>query len=241
MKRQETPTMFAQLFFGISLMTLTVTACSSLSGNSPIRAKELAPDNLPPIVGQAAKVVKTPTSSIYAFSYHENGRHMTCQAPVTLDAQQQPIPQKRWVMRCSHPSAQATPQQVITRELSFSSDALFDLDKSKLNEMKPQGRQRVEQLAKSLRNEYSEQPKLIVTGYTDRIGSPQAQEKLALNLAKAVAEILRQSGIRQELITVQSKGSTESVVNCPGINTTTPELIRCLQPNRRIKVQVIGN
>lgn len=165
---------------------------------------------------------------------------MTCQALITLNAQQQAIPQKRWAMRCSRPSVQATPRQVITRELSFSSDALFDLDKSKLSEMKPQGRQRVEQFAKLLRNEYSEPPKLVVTGYTDHIGPPQAQEKLALNRAEAVAEILKQSGIRQELITVQSKGSAEPVVNCPVISAT-PELIRCLQPNRRIKVQVIGN
>lgn len=240
MKKHKNQKMLAQFFFGTSLVLLTITACSSLSSNPPLRAKELAPDNLPPIIGQAAKVVKTPTGSIYAFSYQENGQHMTCQAPVTLDAQQQPIPQKRWAMRCSHPSAQATPQQVITRELSFSSDELFDWDKSKLSEMKPVGRQHVEQFAKLLRNEYSELPKLVVTGYTDRIGPPQAYENLALNRAEAVAEILKRSGIRQELITVQSKGSAESVVNCPAINAT-PQLIRCLQPNRRIKVQVIGN
>jgi outer membrane protein OmpA-like peptidoglycan-associated protein len=231
--------MFAQLLFGI-LVIFTITACSNLSSNPPIRAKELAPDNRPPIAGQPAKVVKTPTGSIYALSYHENGQYMTCQAPITLDTQQQPIPQKHWAMQCSHPSVQTTPQQVTTRELSFSYDALFDLDKSKLSEMKPQGRQRVEQFAKLLRNEYSEPPKLVVTGYIDRIEPPHAQEKLALNRAEAVAEILKQSGIRQELITVQSNSSAESVANCPATNAT-PELIRCLQPYRRIKVQVIGN
>ncbi|MCP1446040.1 outer membrane protein OmpA-like peptidoglycan-associated protein [Pseudomonas sp. GGS8] len=42
------------------------------------------------------------------------------------------------------------------------------------------------------------------------------------------------------MIKVQGKGSTESVVDCPGDNIT-PELIHCLQPNRRVNVQVIGN
>ncbi|MFQ6557622.1 hypothetical protein Q7F05_16905 [Pseudomonas sp. Lb2C1-1] len=231
--------MIVQRLFGTAVI-FTLSACSSLSTDFSTQPEKLTPDHRAPVTGQAAKVINTPAGSIHAFSYQEDGKHITCQAPVNLDAQQQPMPQKNWTMRCTHPSIQAAPKQVVTRELSFSADTLFDLNKSKPNELSPLGRQHLEQFVESLRNEYSKPPQLVVTGNASPIGSPQDQEESTLNHAEIVAEFLKQSGISQNLITLKNTGNAETAVNCPAPDTPSKPS-RCRHPNRQIKVQVIGN
>ncbi|MBK5416199.1 OmpA family protein [Pseudomonas sp. TH31] len=224
----------------LTLLVLALVACSNTEGLSGATKQPVVVDEKAPVAGEPAKVVTIPKGNVYAFSFDENGQHVTCQAPVTLDANQKIVQQKKWDMNCTQPSLQQIKQLTPARELNLSSDALFDFDKSGVQDIKALGRKSVEQLGKLLRNEYSQQPHLVLTGYTDRIGAPEANQVLALARAQSVAEILQRSGIARDHITVLGKGSANPRVDCPGVNAT-PELIRCLQPNRRVSIQVIGN
>jgi len=229
-----------QLIFLLSLFVLALTACTMKGSQPDTATQSITVDEKASLVGEPAKVVSTAKGLVYAFSFDDKGKRFTCQTPVKLDSNQKIIPQGQWVMHCAQPSIQLVKQLPPKRELNLSSDALFDFGKSDVQDMKAQGRQSVEQLAKLLRNEYSQHPQLVLTGYTDRIGPPEANQALALARAESVAEILRRSGINRDSITALSKGSANPLIDCPGVNVT-PELIRCLQPNRRVTIDVIGN
>lgn len=228
------------IIFLISLLVLALTACTMERGKPSTTSQPLVIDEKATLAGESAKVVSTRKGPIYAFSFDDKGQHVTCQTPVELDNNQKIIQQKQWSMHCSQPSSQQIRQPASKRELDLSSDALFDFGKSSVQDMKVKGRQSVEQFAKLLRNEYHQQPQLVLTGYTDRIGPPEANQILALKRAESVAQILERSGISRDGITTVGKGSANPLVDCPGIDMT-PELVRCLQPNRRVTIEVIGD
>ncbi|WP_165861596.1 OmpA family protein [Pseudomonas sp. GL93] len=194
----------------------------------------------PPLAGAPAKVVTTAKGDVYAFSFEEQGRRITCQTPVELDENKKIVTQNHWSLHCTQPSSQQLNQPIPKRELNIPADTLFDFGKSAVQDMKATGRQSVEQLARLVSKEYSQPPRWILTGYTDRIGLAADNVTLGLARAQSVAQVLQHTGIPQDSITVQGKGSDSPVVDCPG-TALTPELIRCLQPNRRVAIEVIGN
>lgn len=224
----------------LGLLVLTLSACTVERRQPDPSADTISVNEKANLAGEPAKVVSTTKGPVYAFSFDDKGQQTTCQGPVKLDENQNIVPQDQWSMQCSQPSIQELSPPAAKRELQLSSDALFDFGKSSLQDMKPKGRQHVQQFVKLLRNEYKHQPQLVLTGYTDRIGPPEANQKLALERAESVAQILERSGVSREMMTVLGKGSANPLVNCPGL-TVTPELIRCLQPNRRVTVEVIGD
>lgn len=230
---------FTIIFF-MSLFVLALTACAVKSGQPGATTHSITVAEKATLAGEPAKIVRTNKSLVYAFSFDDDGQRTTCQTPVILDENKKIIQNKQWNMHCSRPSLQELKPPVSKRELNLSSDALFDFGKSSEQDMKAEGRQNIEQFAKLLRNEYHQQPQLVLTGYTDRIGPPEANQILAFKRAESVAQILQRSGIRRDGITVAGKGSANPLVDCPGLSLT-PELVHCLQPNRRVTIEVIGN
>lgn len=236
--RPEMPTNKLFVFAVLPLAVVTLTACSSSNATSP-PAKPLLIDQASPVPGEPAKIVETGAGQRLAFSFEENGQQVTCTANVELDAQQQVVKTRQWQMTCTQPPAQ--PQQTAeTRKLDLPADALFRIGKSSVTDLQPGSRKRIEQFAQQLRREYREQPHLIVTGHTDRLGPDAVNRKLSLARARTVASLLTQQGIARNLIKVQGKGSEDPIVQCPGSRATL-ELVHCLQPNRRVNVQVIGD
>ena len=68
---------------------------------------------------------------------------------------------------------------------------------------------------------------LSVIGHTDTEGSAQANEALGLTRASAIAEMLRQKGLRDALVSVESHGERNLLVPTPD---ETPEpLNRCVE------------
>ncbi|TDP72361.1 OmpA family protein [Roseateles toxinivorans] len=53
---------------------------------------------------------------------------------------------------------------------------------------------------------------LIVTGHTDRVGSPEANDRLSLARAQTVRELLAAMGVARELISVAGRGEREPLV-----------------------------
>ena len=80
---------------------------------------------------------------------------------------------------------------------------------------------------------------VIVTGYTDRIGSDKYNQKLSERRAKQVADYLVSQGIDSGMIQSVGKGKADPVVQCEGTKKTK-KLISCLQPNRRVTIQAEG-
>jgi OOP family OmpA-OmpF porin len=123
-------------------------------------------------------------------------------------------------------------------KVSFSADSLFDFDKAIV---KPAGRQALDKFAADLKG--AQYDVITVTGHTDRIGSPQYNLALSSRRAAAVRDYLVQpNGIPSGKIAATGTGESEPVTkpsDCKG-EKATPQLVVCLQPDRRVDVEVTG-
>ncbi len=122
--------------------------------------------------------------------------------------------------------------------VSFSADSLFDFDKSAV---KPTGKLALDKFAADLKG--TQYDAVRVTGHTDRIGSQAYNLKLSSRRAEAVSAYLVESGgIASNKIAAQGVNGANPVTKpgeCIG-NKPTAKLIECLQPDRRVEVEVTG-
>ena len=130
------------------------------------------------------------------------------------------------------------PPPVRTR-VSFSADSLFDFAK---DTVKPAGKQALDDFAAKLKGTRFEV--ITVTGYSDRIGAQEYNMRLSTRRAEAVKSYLVDTlGIPAEKVTAQGADGSDPVTKpdeCPGARRT-PKLIACLQPDRRVDVEVVGS
>lgn len=116
------------------------------------------------------------------------------------------------------------------RRINLESDAYFAFDK---DELRPEGQAKLDELVGEMQR--AQEPRLQITGYTDRIGSEDYNMDLSNRRALAVKEYLVGKGIETEIIETTAMGERDPVVNCEG--KTGNELIQCLAPNRRTVVE----
>jgi OmpA-OmpF porin, OOP family len=131
------------------------------------------------------------------------------------------------------------PAPPVRKRISFSADSLFDFAK---DTVKPAGKQKLDVFAAELKG--AQFDVIAVTGYTDRIGSHDYNMKLSTRRAETVKSYLVETaGIPSEKITAQGADGGDPVTKpdeCPGAKRT-PKLIACLQPDRRVEVEVVGS
>lgn len=122
--------------------------------------------------------------------------------------------------------------------ISFTGDALFAFDKS---ELRPEGKSMLDDLVSQLRGASFDQ--ISVTGHTDRIGSSEYNQQLSDRRAAAVKDYLVGKNVAAGSIDAQGKGSSEPATaldecrNLQGAKAT----IACLQPDRRVDVELTGS
>ena len=122
-------------------------------------------------------------------------------------------------------------------KVSLSADELFDFNKANL---KPGGKQALDDLVGKLKG--VKYDTIVAIGYADRIGSDAYNKKLSLRRAESVkAYLVKEKGIAADKIFVDGKGEANPVTGdtCKG-NKKTKALIECLQPDRRVEVEVAG-
>jgi len=125
----------------------------------------------------------------------------------------------------------------VPTKVTFSADSLFDFDKTTV---KPAGAQDLDKFAADLRG--SNFDVITVTGHTDRIGSHAYNQKLSTRRAEAVSTYLVSAGIPADKIAAKGVDGSDPVTkpgDCVG-KKASKELIACLQPDRRVDVEVSG-
>lgn len=135
------------------------------------------------------------------------------------------------------PVVEAPPQQ--PTRVTFSADSLFSFDRS---DIRPEGKEQLDQFAHKLKDtQYSD---ISVTGYSDRIGPHEYNLRLSQRRADAVKRYLVDvDGLPAEKITATGKDGDSPVTEpgqCVG-RKVTRQLIACLQPDRRVVVEVTGS
>ncbi|SCX74385.1 OmpA family protein [Variovorax sp. EL159] len=134
----------------------------------------------------------------------------------------------------------ATTKLAPPQKVTLNADGLFRFDGASLADLLPDGRVRLERLAAELRNNFRALHYVLVTGHTDRLGGDAYNEALSLERANTVRELLVQQGIDRKLIRTAGMGKRQPVVSdCEGTRSS-PALLHCLQPNRRVEIDVAG-
>ena len=107
--------------------------------------------------------------------------------------------------------------------------------------MKPEGRLALDQFSKELTGTQYEV--ITVEGHTDRLGSDAYNKKLSSRRAESVkAYLVSSGGVDAQKVSAIGKGESTPVTkagDCKGTKPTT-KLISCLQPDRRVDVEVTG-
>jgi OOP family OmpA-OmpF porin len=128
------------------------------------------------------------------------------------------------------------PAPVLPKRMQFSADSLFGFDQSGI---RPDGRAALDTFSQELKG--SSYSQVRVEGNTDRLGSSDYNQKLSQRRADAVKQYLvTTSGLDAAKVSAIGRGETNPVTkpeDCKG-NKTTPALITCLQPDRRVDVEV---
>jgi OmpA-OmpF porin, OOP family len=122
-------------------------------------------------------------------------------------------------------------------KVSLSADQLFDFDKANL---KPEGKQALDDLVSKL--EGVKYDTIVVIGYADRIGAEAYNKKLSMRRAESVKSYLvNEKGIAADSVFTDGKGEANPVTGdtCKG-DKKTKALVACLQPDRRVEVEVAG-
>lgn len=115
---------------------------------------------------------------------------------------------------------------------TLSATELFAFDRAELR--MPQTK--LDEIAAAL-NGNTQLTNITVTGYTDRLGSDKYNMKLSQRRADAVKAYLTNKGVSANRLSAIGKGESSPVVQCS--NKNRAELIKCLEPNRRVEVEQI--
>ena len=121
-------------------------------------------------------------------------------------------------------------------KITLAADALFDFNKSNL---RAEGKQRLDDVAAKCTSLVLEV--VIAVGHTDRIGGGAYNQKLSEKRAAAVKDYLASKGIPANRVYTEGKGSKQPVTKpdqCKGAKSA--KVIACLQPDRRVDIEIIG-
>lgn len=121
-------------------------------------------------------------------------------------------------------------------KLTLAADTLFDFDKAVL---RPEGKAKLDELVAKVKGIKLEV--IIAVGHADRLGSPAYNQKLSEKRAASVKEYLVSKGVEANRVYTEGKGKTQPKTKadeCKGAKSK--KVIACLQPDRRVDIEVIG-
>lgn len=149
-----------------------------------------------------------------------------------------PAPPPEAVAAAPIAPAPAAPPKTERRRVSFSADSLFAFDQSMVSVA---GKTALDRFARELQGTQFQQ--VSVEGHTDRLGSEAYNQRLSTRRADAVkAYLAMPGGIDATKVSAIGKGESKPLTRpdeCPG-SKPSAKLIACLQPDRRVVVEVTG-
>lgn len=133
------------------------------------------------------------------------------------------------------------PKPPVIQKLTLSTDVLFAFNKA---ELRPGGQQKLDELADRAKG--ADVDRVVVVGNADRIGPEEYNQELSERRAQAVKEYLASKGVDGDRVQAEGKGKTDPVTgdqcrNMGKENNRNQKLIACLQPDRRVDVELLGS
>lgn len=130
------------------------------------------------------------------------------------------------------------PEKPAFEKFTFSAETLFAFDRA---DIRPDAAGILGGVVEKM-NKYPEVELILVTGHTDRIGTDAYNQKLSERRAIAVRNYLMAKGVDGGRIEAAGRGESEPVASCSNVkgkeNHSNKALIKCLQPNRRVVIEI---
>lgn len=148
-----------------------------------------------------------------------------------------PPPPKTRAMPPPPPAAAPKPA---AEKVTLAADALFDFDKAVLRQ---EGKAKLDDLLGKVKGIKLEV--IIAVGHADRIGSDKYNQSLSERRAAAVKDYLVGKGLEPNRVYTEGKGEKQPVTGdkCQKMgqdHRSNKKLVACLQPDRRVEIEVIG-
>lgn len=148
-----------------------------------------------------------------------------------------PPPAKTRAMPAPPPAAAPKPA---AEKVTLAADTLFDFDKAAL---RPEGKQALDGVLVKIKDIKLEV--IIAVGHADRIGSDKYNQALSERRAASVKDYLISKGVEANRVHTEGKGEKQSVTGdkCQKMGKehgSNKKLVACLQPDRRVEIEVIG-
>jgi outer membrane protein OmpA-like peptidoglycan-associated protein len=122
----------------------------------------------------------------------------------------------------------------------LSSDVLFEFAKVGLDGLSGTGQHALRALLdRFAKYDSTSLRKVIITGHSDRLGSPSANVNVSEKRAMAVKAFLIGAGIDADIIMTAGVGSVAPLKHCLD-KTKSTQLKSCLAPNRRVEIEIMG-
>lgn len=222
---------------------LAVTLASALGAVSFSASAE----SNPYLVDQRGEVARSGTGLCWRTGYWtpalaaESKDGCTCDKDLLPKEKCEPAPKAEAPPAAPAPAPAAAPApRPAAEKVTLNADALFDFDKAVL---RPEGKGKLDELvdkSKELKLEV-----IIAVGHTDRIGTEAYNLKLSEKRAAAVKDYLISKGIEPNRVYTEGKGESQPVTGdkCKHMgreNGRNKKLVECLQPDRRVEIEVIG-
>lgn len=131
------------------------------------------------------------------------------------------------------------PKRRRLESFTLKADTLFAFDKADLS---AKGKESLDGLVDGLMAHAKHKDRTInVHGYTDRLGSDSYNQRLSERRSQTVRDYLVGKGLPFDQVTAQGHGEEDPVTgtSCVG-DAATKALIECLQPDRRVVIDVEG-
>lgn len=123
---------------------------------------------------------------------------------------------------------------------TLNADTLFAFNRGDLGGIKPNGKQELTSLAEQLKTfDWLTLTAINVIGHTDRLGSADYNNKLSVKRANTVRQYMVNQGLPADKVSADGMGSTQPVKECAD-DKNKAALIECLQPNRRVEIELYG-
>jgi OOP family OmpA-OmpF porin len=133
------------------------------------------------------------------------------------------------------PAAKAAPKPA-AQKVTLAADALFDFNKA---DLRAEGKSKLDKLAADIKGIKLEV--IIAVGHADRFGTDAYNQKLSEKRAESVKAYLVSKGIEPNRVYTEGKGKKQPITKpdqCKG--PKSKKTIDCLQPDRRVEIEVIG-
>ena len=216
----------SEAVLAVSLTALAGTAAAAVPGYATTAGNH-------PVVSSDGKCVRTGSwTPDLAASPCDAVAQAATPAPAAMAQAPAPAP-------APAPIAEAAPAPVIER-VDLSTDVLFAFDSAQLRES---GKQKLDDVVQSARG--ADVDRVRIVGHADRIGSEKYNKDLSQKRAEAVKDYLAQNGTGSDRVDAQGVGESNPLTGdqCEKMGParkSNKKLVACLQPDRRVEIELLG-